>query len=107
MQAVEDALALIGSAAAGLCAVLGPSVVVLGGAMIDALGPPAAHLAERSANRDAFPPGRRLSVRLSALGEDAGLIGSALYAAESPAGQPPQAGGPSPPRPPHAGPAVP
>ncbi len=78
---VDNALRLVGSAAASACAMLGPSVVVVGGALVEAIGPAVARVVGRAANADAFPPGRPLSVRQSVFGDDAGLIGSALFAA--------------------------
>ena len=83
VDVVDEALGLLGSAAASVCAILGPRVVVVGGALLEAIGPSAASVVGRAANADAFPPGRELSVRLSTFGDDAGLIGAALFAAES------------------------
>jgi len=82
-EVVDAALTLIGSAAASVCAVLGPNVVVVGGALVEAIGPAVARVVERAANADAFPPGRTISVRQSAFGDNAGLIGAALFAAEA------------------------
>jgi glucokinase len=84
VQAVHRALTLLGSAAASVCAMLGPRVVVVGGALVEAIGPAVAERVGRAANADAFPPGRTLSVRLSAFGDDAGLVGAAVFAAECP-----------------------
>ncbi|MCW5755833.1 MAG: ROK family protein [Phycisphaeraceae bacterium] len=78
---VDGALALVGVAAAGACALLGPKVVVVGGALVEAIGPSVAQVVWQAANADAFPPGRVLSVRQSVFGDDAGLIGAALFAA--------------------------
>lgn len=83
VSVVDSALALVGVAAAGACALLGPKVVVVGGALVEAIGPSVAEVVGRAANADAFPPGRVLSVRLSVFGDDAGLIGSALFAAHT------------------------
>ena len=83
VEVVDRALALVGSAAASACAVLGPNAVVIGGALVEAIGPAVARGVGQAANADAFPPGRTLSVRQSALGDDAGLVGAALFAAES------------------------
>jgi len=80
---VNRALRLIGSATASSCAMLGPSVVVVGGALVEAIGPAVAEVVGRAANADAFPPGRPLAVRQSVFGDDAGLIGAALYAART------------------------
>lgn len=80
---VDAALGLIGSAAASACALLGPRVVVVGGALVEGIGPAVAEVVGRAANADAFPPGRTLSVRQSAFGDDAGLIGAALFAADT------------------------
>lgn len=80
---VDHALRLVGSAAASSCAMLGPSVVVVGGALVEAIGPAVAEVVGRAANADAFPPGRPLSVRQAVFGDDAGLIGAALYAADT------------------------
>lgn len=80
---VDHALRLVGSAAASSCALLGPSVVVVGGALVEAIGPAVAHVVGKAANADAFPPGRPLSVRQAVFGDDAGLIGAALYAADT------------------------
>ena len=79
---VDAALAVVGVAAASVSAVLGPRVVVVGGALVEAIGPAVASVVGRAANAHAFPPGRPLSVRQSAFGDDAGLIGAALFAAE-------------------------
>ncbi|UYV12277.1 MAG: ROK family protein [Phycisphaera sp.] len=83
VSVVDHALRLVGSAAASSCAMLGPSVVVVGGALVEAIGPAVAQVVGRAANADAFPPGRPLSVRQSVFGDDAGLIGAALFAART------------------------
>jgi glucokinase len=83
VEVVDHALHLVGSAAASCCAVLGPSVVVVGGALIEAIGPTVAEVVGRAANADAFPPGRALSVRQAVFGDDAGLIGATLFAART------------------------
>lgn len=82
-EVVDAALRLIGSAAATACALLGPTVVVVGGALVEGIGPAVARVVGQAANADAFPPGRKLSVRQSAFGDDAGLIGAALFAADT------------------------
>ncbi len=82
-EVVDAALRLIGSAAATACALLGPTVVVVGGALVEGIGPAVARVVGQAANTDAFPPGRTLSVRQSAFGDDAGLIGAALFAADT------------------------
>ena len=61
---------------------MGPSVVVVGGALVEAIGPAVAEVVGKAANADAFPPGRPLSVRQSVFGDDAGLVGAAIFAAE-------------------------
>ena len=83
VSVVDHALRLVGSAAASSCALLGPSVVVVGGALVKAIGPAVAEVVGKAANADAFPPGRPLSVRQAVFGDDAGLIGAALYAADT------------------------
>ncbi|MFI4917764.1 MAG: ROK family protein [Phycisphaerales bacterium JB060] len=83
VETVDNALGLIGSAAACVCAILGPSVVVVGGALVEAIGPAVAQVVGLAASADAFPPGRALSVRQSVFGDDAGLIGAALFAADT------------------------
>lgn len=83
VSVVDRALRLVGSAAASSCAMLGPSVVVVGGALVEAIGPAVAGVVGKAANADAFPPGRPLSVRQAVFGDDAGLIGAALYAADT------------------------
>lgn len=83
VEAVDTALGLIGSAAASVCAIMGPSVVVVGGALVEGIGPAVARVVGRAASADAFPPGRALSVRQSVFGDDAGLIGAALFAADT------------------------
>lgn len=83
VSVVDHALRLVGSAAASSCALLGPSIVVVGGALVEAIGPAVAEVVGRAASADAFPPGRRLSVRQSVFGDDAGLIGAALHAART------------------------
>lgn len=83
VSVVDHALRLVGSAAASSCALLGPSVVVVGGALVEAIGPAVAQVVGKAANADAFPPGRPLSVRQAVFGDDAGLIGAALYAADT------------------------
>lgn len=83
VSVVDHALGLVGSAAASACALLGPSVVVVGGALVEAIGPVVAEVVGRAANADAFPPGRPISVRQSVFGDDAGLIGAAVYAART------------------------
>ncbi|MEQ8318133.1 MAG: ROK family protein [Phycisphaerales bacterium] len=82
-EVVDAALRLVGSAAASACALLGPSVVVVGGALVEGIGPAVAQVVDRAANADAFPPGRRLSVHQSVFGDDAGLLGAALFAADT------------------------
>lgn len=82
-EVVDDALRLVGSAAASTCALLGPSVIVVGGALVEGIGPAVAEVVGRAATADAFPPGRKLSVRQSVFGDDAGLIGAALFAADT------------------------
>ncbi len=79
----DNALRMVGSAAASCCAMLGPSVVVVGGALVEAIGPAVAEVVGRAANADAFPPGRSLSVRQAVFGDDAGLIGAALHTART------------------------
>lgn len=83
VSVVDHALRLVGSAAASCCAMLGPRVVVVGGALVEAIGPTVAQVVGRAANADAFPPGRPLSVRQSMFGDDAGLIGAGLFAART------------------------
>lgn len=83
VSVVDHALRLIGSAAASTCALLGPSIVVVGGALVEAIGPAVAEVVGKAANADAFPPGRPLSVRQAVFGDDAGLIGAALQAART------------------------
>ncbi|MFI4883348.1 MAG: ROK family protein [Phycisphaerales bacterium JB064] len=82
VSVVNNALRIIGSAAASTCAMMGPSVVVVGGALVEAIGPAVAEVVGKAANADAFPPGRPLSVRQSVFGDDAGLVGAAIFAAE-------------------------
>jgi glucokinase len=83
VSVVDAALRVVGSAAATASALLGPSVVVVGGALVEGIGPAVADVVGRAANADAFPPGRSLSVRQSVFGDDAGLIGAALFASHT------------------------
>lgn len=82
IEVVDAALRVVGSAAASVCAILGTNVVVVGGALVEAIGPAAARVVGQAALADAFPPHRTLSVRQSVFGDDAGLIGAAIFAAE-------------------------
>jgi len=80
-SAVDAALDLLGAAAASACALLGVRLVVVGGALVEAIGPAVASRVGLAATRDAFPPGSAIDVRISAFGDDAGLIGAGMAAA--------------------------
>ncbi|MEO1008777.1 MAG: ROK family protein [Planctomycetota bacterium] len=80
---VDEAMDVLGAAVASACAILGTRFVVVGGALAEMLGPAVCDRVGRAANADAFPPGSDIDVRLSAFGDDAGLIGAAFAAANT------------------------
>jgi glucokinase len=80
--ALKRAARYIGIAAGNLITLLGPSAVVLGGGVMDALGDELLPLVKKSAEEHAFPAAsyRATAIELASLGDDAVALGAMAYA---------------------------
>jgi glucokinase len=83
VREVRRAAHFLGLGLGGLVNVLGPQVVIVGGGVAQALGDPWLDLVRASARRQilADPDGKIQIVR-AALGDDAAILGAALFARE-------------------------
>ncbi len=83
LKAVERAAHYLGLGLGGLVNVLGPEVVIIGGGVPGALGDPWVELARTSARTQILTdPEGHIKILRAALGDDAGVLGSALMARE-------------------------
>lgn len=81
VEVVEHAAALLGVAIANVVTLLSIDCVVLGGGVTEAIGAPFIELVRRSFDRDVFPARLRdCAIRMTELGDDAGVLGAALLA---------------------------
>ncbi len=89
-EVVNGAADLLGTCIGGVVTLLSLSRVVLGGGLTEALGQPFVDLVKKAARREAFPERcRQVKVVMTKLLDDAGVVGSALIAAERLAGRMP------------------
>jgi glucokinase len=80
-EVVNDACHYIGIGAANLINVLNPQAVILGGGLIEALGPRMLPRVEKAARSHVISPtDDRVRILDSGLGDDAGIIGAAIAA---------------------------
>lgn len=80
---VERAARFIGLALGGLINVLGPEIVIIGGGVTEAIGPPFVELVRNAARGQAMAdPDRRVQIEQAELGDDAGVLGASLIARE-------------------------
>ncbi|MBX6315139.1 MAG: ROK family protein [Isosphaeraceae bacterium] len=83
IKEVRRAAHFLGLGLGSLVNVLGPEIVILGGGVTEALGPPYVDLVRESARRQIMAdPERRVKIEPAALGDDAGILGAALMARE-------------------------
>lgn len=80
-EAVHEACHYIGLGAANLINILNPEAVILGGGLIEALGPRMLPRIEKAARAHVISPtADRVRILDSGLGDDAGIIGAAIAA---------------------------
>jgi glucokinase len=80
-RVIHDACRYIGIGAANLINVLNPQAVILGGGLIEALGDKMLpRIADAARSRVIAPSDERVRILDSGLGDDAGIVGSALAA---------------------------
>lgn len=90
LEVVNSAAELLGTCIGGVVTLLSLGRVVLGGGLTEAIGQPFVDLVKKAARREAFPQRcREVKVVMTKLLDDAGVIGSALIAAERLAGRTP------------------
>ncbi|MCA9079061.1 MAG: ROK family protein [Planctomycetaceae bacterium] len=78
---IREAARYIGIAIAGVVNVMSPDVVILGGGMVEAMPDLFLDRVSASATKRAMPAFRdKFKVRLSKLGDEAGVLGAALWA---------------------------
>ena len=83
VKEVQRAARFLGLGIGGLINLLGPDIVVIGGGVTAALGEPFVDLVRSSARQQALvDPENRIAIRAAELGDDAGVLGAALLAAE-------------------------
>ena len=81
---VNRAAYYLGLGLGSLVNVLGPEVVILGGGVVEALGPDYLDAVITAArNQILVDPDRRVAILPAALGDDAGILGAALMAREA------------------------
>lgn len=86
LRVVHQAANLLGIAIANWVTVLALDTVIIGGGVTEALGSPFIKLVKESFDRDVFPArSRKARLVITALRDDAGLLGAALLARERPA----------------------
>ncbi|MCK5797788.1 MAG: ROK family protein [Deltaproteobacteria bacterium] len=85
VESLHEAARYLGVGIANLITLLGPSVVILGGGVMEALGKKLLPRIKRAAAETAFPPGaaKRTKIRLAALGDDAVALGAVAWARQS------------------------
>jgi len=82
-EVIHDACEYLGIGAANLINILNPQAVILGGGVIEALGPVVLPRVRRAAWRHVIgPTEQRVRILDSGLGDDAGILGSAIAAGE-------------------------
>lgn len=80
---VRRAAHFLGLGLGGLINVFGPEIVIIGGGVAEALGEPYVELVRASARQQAIAdPAAAVRIERAALGDDAGVLGSALLARE-------------------------
>lgn len=73
----------LGLGLGSLINVFGPEMVILGGGVMEALGPPFLDVIRTSArNQTLVDPEQKIEIVISALGDDSGVLGAALMARE-------------------------
>lgn len=83
VQEVHRAAYFLGLGLGGLVNLLGPEIVIIGGGVTEALGPMFLDLIRVSAHEQILvDPDRKIKIEPAALGDDAGILGSALMARE-------------------------
>jgi glucokinase len=82
VEALHESARFLGIGVANLVTLLGPSVVVLGGGVMEALGKQLLPHVERAARASAFPPGtlKKTKICLAALGDDSVALGAVAWA---------------------------
>ncbi|RUL89389.1 ROK family protein [Tautonia sociabilis] len=80
---VERAARFLGLALGGLINVLGPEIIILGGGVTEAIGPPFVELVRNATRSQAMAdPDRLVRIEQAELGDDAGVLGASLIARE-------------------------
>ena len=80
---VHRAAHFLGLALGGLVNLLGPDIIVLGGGVIEAVGPIFLHqVREAALGQILIDPGETIKIEQAALGDDSGILGAALLARE-------------------------
>jgi glucokinase len=80
---INDSADLLGMAIANIVTLLSLDMVILGGGLVEAIGKPYVDIVRDAVRREAFPePLRTIKVEASVLGDDAGIVGSAIMAME-------------------------
>ncbi len=83
---VHRAAHYLGLALGGLVNLLGPEVIILGGGVIEALGPIFLdQVRDAARERILIDPEHTIKIEQAALGDDSGILGAALLARERPA----------------------
>lgn len=81
---IDDSADRLGTAIAGIATLLSLDRVVLGGGLVEAIGKPYVSIVRDAARREVFPASlRSINVEMSALGDDAGVVGAGLLALHS------------------------
>jgi glucokinase len=83
LKEVHRAAHYLGIGLGSLVNVFGPQIVIVGGGVTEALGPPWVDLVRASIRKSALvDPHESIKVEAASLGDDAGVLGAALMAAE-------------------------
>jgi glucokinase len=83
LKEVQRAAHYLGLGIGSLINVLGPEIIIIGGGVAGALGPPYIDLVRTAAQSQALTdPEGRIRIEPAALGDDAGILGAALLARE-------------------------
>ena len=83
VKEVHRAARLLGIGLGSLVNVLGPELVIIGGGVAEALGEPYRALVEQAIRAHTIvDPDHKIQIQSASLGDDAGLLGSALMARE-------------------------
>jgi glucokinase len=83
VKVLKKAAVYIGKGVATVITILSPDAVILGGGLIEAIDEDFLELIKKSAEANSFPSSlRNTKIIRALLGDDAGILGSALYARE-------------------------